>query len=255
MAQQFWRKLYRRLKSDTVRYVRGVGWIVVATTALGYGISYLDRLASRHNTAWDNLRAAISWIESGGHWGNAGQIEAIETLTRDCSRWWRGTVFQPAFGLIYDDCVDLNSMALSRMELGSLQAAGANFSRGDLSCANLARANLRNAQLQGTSFRGSNLAGIDLRGAILASERPEDDADFRLANISQAQFDSATVVKPEQLKCACVDFRQAANGDLERDIDEANIRSHEIRAAMRKLQRCPENKCDPATMKNWKCSE
>jgi hypothetical protein len=255
MAVQFWRRLFDRLKSDTVGFVGKVGLFAVLVTIVSYWISYQDRIANRQNTAWDNLRAAIGWVESPGHWGNAGQIGAIQTLTHDCSSWWRNTLLQPVFELVYHDCVDLNSMSLTYMELGGLQAAGSNFSYSDLSCTNLAQANFRNADLRATKFHGANVAGIDLRGAVLSGDRPDEDAEFALADLSWAQIDQATKIKPAQLKCACIDFTLHPDGKHGPATDRQHVTAPEILAAMRGLKECPDKKCDAATIKTWNCSD
>ncbi len=255
MARQLLRKAFQSLRSETARLIGKVGLFAILVTVVSYWISYQDRIANRQNAAWDNLRAAIGWVESPGHWGNAGQIGAIQTLTHDCGHWWRNTFLQPAFELIYHDCVDLNSMSLTKMELGRLQAIGANFSHGDLSCTNLADANLRSATLQATNFSGSNLAGIDLRGAVLTGDRPDDDADFLLADLSWAFMDSATKVNLTKLKCACIDFALNRDGKVGPATDRQHITSPEILAVMRGLKACPDNKCDAETKKAWKCSE
>lgn len=261
MAQRLLRRISRWLKSESTRYFGKASLIVVAVTVVSYWISYQDRIANRQNAAWDGLRAAIGWVESPGHWGNAGQVGAIETLTHDCGYWWHNTFLAPAFALIYHDCVDLNSMSLANMELGSLQAVGGNFSYSDLSCSNLAQANLRNANLQATKFRGANLAGIDLRGAILTNRAgdptidPVNDADLWLADLSTAMMDASTKVKLAQLKCACIAFTPDKEGKLAARTNEHYVTAHELLAALRGLQPCPPLKCGDAAPSSWQCSK
>jgi hypothetical protein len=254
MAQQFFRKLYRRLKSEGTRYIGKVGLFAVAVTIVSYWISYQDRITTRQNSAWDSLRAAISWTEAEyDHYGNFGQIAAIQTLTHDCGRWWRNTFLEPAFELIFPDCVDLKSVVLSRMELGGLQAAGATFSYGNLSCTNLATANLRNAALISVDLHGAYMAGADLSGANLTG----DNVDFRLTNLSWVGLNSSTQVNLTKLKCACINFDINPDGTKTPQVHDKTGASTDIIKGLRGLKECPtiQNTCDPKVMDNWTCAQ
>jgi hypothetical protein len=255
----FGQKLYLHLKSEGGNYIRKVGVFTIAVTIVSFWISYQDRTATRESAAWDQLRAAIGWIEADNksHWGNAGQIGALQTLTHDCGHWWRSWFFAPFLDLFFPYCGDLKSLQLSNMELGGLQAEGADFSYGALNCANLSQANLRNANLKGIDFGGSSLAGADLRGAKLSSkdpQQPSDDANLRLTDLSWVFIDSTTEIKLSQLKCACVQKALDHYGNTIRATDDKHVTSSRILAEMQTLQFCPAEKCSPAQTADW-CKE
>jgi hypothetical protein len=254
-----WRKLYLHIKAGGGNYIRKVGIFTIAVTIVSFWISYQDRTATRENAAWDQLRSAVGWIESDKtHWGNAGQIGAIQTLTRDCGYWWRSWFFAPFLELFFPYCADLKSLQLTNMELGGLQAEGADFSYSALNCANLSQANLRNANLKGIDFGGSNLAGADLRGAKLSSkdpQQPSDDSNLWLTDLSWALIDDTTEVKLSQLKCACI--RQAIDhhGNLVPATDDQHVTSTKLLAAMHGLKFCPNDKCTKNTLESWNCDQ
>src|SRR5262245_35645643 len=153
MIMRFLKRLYKYTTSAAARYISKVGLFAVAVTIVSYWISYDDKIANRHESAWSTLRAAIAWTQAkDNRWGNVGQIDAIQSLTRHCDRWWRRTFLRPVFEIFFQDCVDLNSLSLERTELGGLKAASANLSHGDFACSNLTTANLRRANLQGVNF-------------------------------------------------------------------------------------------------------
>lgn len=246
--------LYRHLKSEGARYISKVGIVAALVTVIGYWISYQHSVESRLNTAWDNLRAAITWTEDNPfHYGNVGQIAAIETLTRDCDRWWTNRFLEPIFGLVFHSCVDLKSVVLARMDLGSLQAPGVSFAHADLSCTNLAKANLRQATLTDGNFHGSYMAGADLRGAYLNG----DNIDLRLTNLSWALFDSATQVNATKLKCACINSDTNTDGTHSPQVTTAYGASSDTIKSLSGLKACPaiQNTCEPTVMDNWTCSE
>ncbi len=245
----------RLLRSEGARYVRKIGIFAIGVAIVGYWISYQDRIADRQNKAWENLRAAINWVETADHWGNAGQGGAIELLTEDCDHWWRGTPLNSMLKIFFPYCVALNSVNLKRMELGSVQAAGANLSYSDISCANLAQANLRDARLQGTDFGGSNLAGADLRGAVFSDDRgqeaPNTDANFWLADMSWVFMDEATKIGTSNLKCGCIQKVRDTQGTLTSATDSEHITSPTLLALLRGLPACPADKCEARTLSNW----
>jgi hypothetical protein len=253
------RQIYRRLKSEWARYIAKFGVFAITVALFSYWISYQDRIANRQNTAWENLRDAISWVDGKNHWGNAGQVGAIQTLTHDCDRSGRNTFLRPVIDLIFPYCVDLNSLALKKMELGSLQAAGANFSHSDISCANLPQANLRDANLEDVDLGGSNLAGADLRGAHLSADDPQDnpsdDANLWLTDLSWVKMDSSTKVDLSKLKCACIQQAKDTQGNIGPATGETYVTSSTILAELRGLHTCPVNKCDPKTLNSWKCEK
>src|SRR5580704_6255908 len=123
------RRFIEYVRSDTTKTLAKAGFFTLAVTVVSYWVSFQDRIATRQESAWATIRAAIVWTQQDyRHWGNVGQLAAIETLTRHCGAWWRGTNLQPLLEIVFPDCVNLNSLSLERMDLGSLQAAGANFS-------------------------------------------------------------------------------------------------------------------------------
>ena len=242
--------------SSLASWTRSLGKVslfTIAVTVVSYWISFEDRISSRHEAAWNTIRAAVVWMESNPYRrGNVGQINAIQTLVRHCGSWWRDTPFAYVFELVFQDCVDLNSLSLERMELGSLKAAGANFSQSNFDCTNLTIADLKNSNLQGASFRGADLSGADLRGADLTK-----DVDLRLANVSWARFDTRTKINASALKCACIIVEQDEMNQPYRHITADQPARAEINDVLRKLKACPSerNKCEPSVMEAWKCGE
>ncbi|SHM01056.1 Pentapeptide repeat-containing protein [Bradyrhizobium lablabi] len=240
------------IRSDASKHLAKVGTFTLAVTVVSYWVSFQDRAASRQESAWATLRAAIVWTQQGDkkNWGNVGQLAAIETLTRHCSAWWRGTFVQSTFEIIFPDCIDLNSLSLERMELGALKGSGANFSHSNLACTNLAKADLRNATLDGSNFSGAYLGGTDFRGASL-----EDYPDFNLTNVSWIQFDTGTKIDPDRLKCACVDQNKGTDGRFYRQIQ--NSLPTRLSDVLNRVNICPSNTntCEPHVQKNWKCVE
>jgi len=242
---------FKYIRSDATKHIAKVGTFTLAVTVVSYWISFQDRAASRQESAWTTLRAAIVWTQGDSyHWGNVGQLAAIETLTRHCGSWWQGTFAQPLFTTIFPDCIDLNSLSLERMELGSLKGPGANFSHSNFACTNLAKADLRKATLDGADFRGAYLGGADFRGASM-----KENVGFKIANVSWIQFDAATAIDPKQLKCACVDQDKGDDGVLYRQIQ--NSLPANISEMLKKVNICPaaRNTCDSSVQDNWKCIE
>jgi hypothetical protein len=253
MRQRFWSRFSKSAKVHSKRYIAKAGLFTLAVTVVSYWFSYQDRIASRHGDAWTTLRAAIIWTQADPYrWGNVGQIPAIQTLTRDCNRWWRNTLLESLFEIFFQDCVELNSLSLTHMELGGLKAAGANLSYGNFACTNLATADLRRANLKGADFHGANLAGTDLRGAKLL-----ESVDLRIANLSWARFDSDTEINFEKLKCACVVVELRPDGSEYRQVHQQESSTQEIFDAMHQLKACPlqRNTCEPYMMDEWKCAE
>ena len=78
-AAKGWIRSYKALTN--------LGVFAVAGTIIGFWYSIGDRAADRHQNAWQVVRDAISWSDRGGT-GNLGQVNAIETLTRDCGKPW-----------------------------------------------------------------------------------------------------------------------------------------------------------------------
>jgi hypothetical protein len=237
------------IRSDTTKRLAKVGTFTLAVTVVSYWVSFQDRAANRQESAWATLRAAIVWTqENKEHWGNVGQLAAIETLTRQCGAWWHGTFLQSTFEIVFPDCVDLDSLSLKRMELGALKGPGANFSHSDFACTNLAKANFRKATLDGSNFSGANLAGIDFRGASLIGY-----PDFRITNVSWIQFDADSKIDPNLLKCSCVDETTGGDGKTYREI-QPSLPSP-LSALLNRVKVCPSNTdtCDADVQKNWKC--
>jgi hypothetical protein len=245
------RKAIEYIRSDSSKRLAKAGIFTLAVTVVSFWISFQDRQASRQEGAWTTLRAAIVWTQGDKkHWGNVGQLAAIEALTRHCSAWWRGTFVQSAFEIVFPDCVDLNSLSLERMELGALKGPSANFSHSNFACTNLAKANLRNAVLDGSNFSGAYLSGVDFRGASL-----DGYPGFYLTNVSWIQFDADTKIDPSSLKCACVEQNKGANGQFYRQIQKPV--PAKLSDMLNRVNICPSNTdtCDPEVEKNWKCVE
>jgi hypothetical protein len=234
------------IQSQSKKSIARVGLFTLAVTVVSYWVSFQDRAASRQDSAWTTLRAAIVWTqENEKHWGNVGQIAAIQTLTSNCGSWWRGTSFEGMLDTVFPNCVDLNSLSLERMELGRLKAVGANLSHSDFACTNLAVANLRKANLDGAGFLGANLAGADLGGAKLTG-----DVDLRLANVSWVQFNSDEDVNLKALKCACMTVQPYRLMHDEKSLPP------KIFAILSRLNACPQgNTCEPEVVNDWKCIE
>lgn len=205
-----WKQQFQKLSKRVGTFSKQLSAFAIAGTIVGYWVSYQDRIDTRHEHAWTTLRAAISWSAS-NNWGNVGQMDAIETMTRDCDHWWRGTFMEPIFGNIFQDCIALNSILLQRMDFGGLQAPGANFSSSNLACSNFTQAHLQRANLRRVDVSGSELRDADLRGADLT-----DIINVRLADISGVKMDRSTKFQADQLKCACIGSYSDAKGQVHR---------------------------------------
>ena len=186
--------LGRYLKGSLKRTLKQTSVAAVIVAVVGYYFSYQDRIDSRQQTAWSVLRTALEWSEN-RKWGNVGQIQAIETLTRDCDSWWLNT---PLKYLLGRDCVDLKSLPLMTMDFGGLKAPGATLSHSYFACSNFSGANLARSHFDNVSLMAASLANVDFRGADLSN------SCFFLADVSGAKFDSHTTVDPKELLKACV---------------------------------------------------
>jgi Pentapeptide repeats (8 copies) len=169
-----------------------LGVFAVAGTIIGFWYSIGDRAADRHQNAWQVVRDAISWSDRGGT-GNLGQVNAIETLTRDCDKPW---LLRTSLGHFFQDCLPMKSIRLTKMDLRDLNASGADFEDGFFSCSNFDRTKLigtklRNARLKWASLRHADLTKADLTGACL----------FR-ADVAGAKFSDD--VDRNMLKEACI---------------------------------------------------
>jgi hypothetical protein len=238
----------RFIESQAIKGISKVGIFALAVSIIGYWISFEDRISNRQAGAWETLRSAIVWTQGNNqHWGNVGQLAAIETLTQSCSAWWRGTFVEPIFATIFSDCVDLNSVSLERMELGSLKGASGNFSQTNFACTNLARANFRKANLDGASFVGANMSGADVTGASL------NGINFKLANVSWIQIDASDPNSLNSLKCACLKQDTGHDGLLYRQIQKSVPQP--VSEILNRINICPEqrNTCEDGVQKSWKC--
>lgn len=150
------------LRNSLRKTLKQTSVAAVLVAVIGYYFTYQDRIDTRQQNAWSVIRTALEWSEN-KKWGNVGQIQAVETLTRDCDSWWLNTPLKYLFGR---DCVELKSLSLMSMDFGGLDAPGATLSYGFFACSNFAAARLRRARLDHTSLMASNLAGADLSGQI-----------------------------------------------------------------------------------------
>jgi hypothetical protein len=165
------------------KVLTNLGVFAVAGTIIGFWYSIGDRAADRHQNAWQVVREAISWSERGGT-GNIGQVNAIETLTRDCGKPWP---LRTSLAHFFQDCLPMKSIRLTKMDLRDLNASGADFEDGFFSCSNFDRAKLigtklRNARLKWASLRHADLTKADLTHACLfradvAGAKLSDDVD------------------------------------------------------------------------------
>jgi len=112
-----------------------LGVFAVAGTIIGFWYSIGDRAADRHQNAWQVVRDAISWSDRGGT-GNLGQVNAIESLTRDCGKPW---LLRTLLGHFFQDCLPMKSIRLTKMDLRDLNVSGADFEDGFFSCSNFDR--------------------------------------------------------------------------------------------------------------------
>lgn len=59
--EPFWKPIFERAKSESGRYFAKVGIFGLAVTAVSSWVSYGDKIANRHESAWSRLRAAMPW--------------------------------------------------------------------------------------------------------------------------------------------------------------------------------------------------
>jgi pentapeptide repeat protein len=167
-----------------------------ATSALFvFVLQYSDNVDDRHERSWRVLREAISWRQAHpDSGGNVGQHGAIESLTAHCDKWYRNFL-----GYFFRDCVDLNSIALTGMDLRDLTIPSATLRDGDFSCSNFGRANFRNAILTTAWFKAVDFTEADFSGAKL------EDACFYNANVKRAKFNDMPDIPLviSRLKNAC----------------------------------------------------
>jgi hypothetical protein len=199
-----------------------VGVAAVIVTVVGYWFSYQDRIDSRQERAWNVVRAALDWSEK-NKWGNIGQIEAVQTLTRDCDRWWRNL---PVLGYLmqffFRDCVPLKSLSLMRMDFGGLKAASADLSYGYFACGNFAAADLKHTNLSHASLMATELSGADLSGTKL------DGACLFYADVSSARFTDTTEIEPGDLLNACIKTEVKDGKTIRRDIEAKGTKFDKI---------------------------
>jgi hypothetical protein len=229
-------------KSSIRRTIKHTSIAAVIVTVIGSYFTYQDRIDSSKQNAWNVVRTALDWSER-GKWGNVGQIDAVELLTRDCDQWWIGTQLRYLLGR---NCENLKSLSLMNMDFGGLQAAGGRFSYGFFACSNFAGARLVRSHLDNTKFMGATLAGADLSGADLTK------SCLFLADISATIFDNNTTIDdPEILLKACV--RQDGKGHRQ-GIDPGN--NSNIQKIADQIPLCPaqEDRCALLSERNgWNC--
>jgi len=237
-----------QLMARASKSLRNVGISAVIVTVIGYWFAYQDRIDARQERAWDVIRKALDWSE-GKKWGNVGQVAAVETLTRDCDRWWRGTPLRYVLDFFFRDCVSLKSLSLMRMDFGGMKAAGADLSWGYFACGNFSGATLVRANLEHTYFMATDLSGADLSGANLSN------ACLFYANVSDTILSDDTKIDPDSLRKACV-MQESKNGQLSRR--EIVTTSARFQAVAKQIPVCPEdpNRCGLLDkVKGWSCGQ
>jgi hypothetical protein len=236
-----WLKSY--LANSLRQTVKHTSIAAVFIAVVGYYFTYQDRIDSRQQNAWDVVRKALDWSETHKKWGNIGQIEAFEILTRDCDSWWIDT---PLKNLLGRDCANLKSLSLMAMDFGGLNAPGATFSHSYFACSNFAAAHLARARLDHTAFMAATLADADFSGADLTN------SCLFLADVSGATFDRDTTIDdPRNLLKACI--KRDANGTRYEIKAQSNAR---INAIATQIADCPsdEKRCDLLGERNgWSC--
>jgi hypothetical protein len=227
--------------------IKKLGVAAIIVTVVGYWFAYQDRIDSRQERAWDIVRAALDWSEK-NKWGNIGQIEAVETLTRDCDRWWRNV---PGLGylmeFLFRDCVPLKSLSLMRMDFGGLTAGGADLSYGYFACGNFAAAKLRNTNLSHASLMATDLSGADLSGAKL------EGACLFYADVSSAKLTDATEIEPADLLKACIKTETNGGKTLRREVAANGTKFEKVAT---QIPLCPDdpNRCGLLEAANgWNC--
>jgi hypothetical protein len=211
-----------------------LGVFAVAGTIIGFWYTIGDRDADRHQNAWQVVREAESWSEQGGL-GNIGQVNAIETLTRDCDKQW---LLRKLLGHFFQDCLPMKSIQLTKMDLRDLDASGADFQDGFFSCSNfdrakLIRTKLPNARLKWASLRDADLTEANLTGACLFG-----------ADVAGAKFSDD--VDRNMLKTACI-LKQ----DWQQQRTELNTTSQSLAEFSKQIPNCD----GPSRCHNdlWEC--
>jgi Pentapeptide repeats (9 copies) len=225
---------------DFVGHWQKLGVFAIAGTIIGFWVSYGDKAAERHERSWKVLREAIAWSNP-QKGGNIGQVNAIETLTRDCDSWLRHIFLVNYF---FQDCVPLISVSLTSMDLRKLRAAGADFSDSTFACSNFGGAKLTNANLTNARFKAASLRAADFSGADLTNACLYD------ANIAGAYFASSTKVDIAALKKACIlkDPGQSAR-------DEIRTNSSEIAKIVSEIRDCKSAfRCEGYSL-DWDCPD
>ena len=159
-------------------------------------LQYGDKVDDRHERSWRVLREAIAWRQAHPNsGGNVGQKSALESLTAHCDKFYYNFL-----GYFFRDCVELNSIVLSGMDLRGLAVPSATARDGDFSCSNFGRANFRNATLTTAWFKAADLTDTDFSGANL------EDACFYNANVKRAKFNDMPNIElaKSRLKNACI---------------------------------------------------
>jgi hypothetical protein len=231
--------LYRYLKTS----LKKTGIAAVFVAVAGYWFTYQDRIDARQERAWGVVRTAMEWSEN-KKWGNVGQIEAMQTLTRDCDAWWTGTPLNYVFGFIFRDCVPLKSLSLMQMDFGGLRAPGAILPYGYFACSNFSGAQLMRAHMDHTSLMAADMSGADLSGADLSG------ACLFYTDISNATLTDDTKIEPEALLKACVRQEKQVRLDIK-------TTSSTLKPIASKIPLCPEgSRCGLLSAANgWSCKQ
>jgi len=230
-------------RSSLKRTLKQTSIAAVIVAVVGNYFTYQERIDTRQQNAWSVLRSALEWSEA-KKWGNVGQIQAIETLTRDCDAWWLDT---PLKYLLGRDCANLKSLSLMTMDFGGMNAPGATLSYGYFACSNFSAAHLARAHLDHTAFMAARLADADFSGADLTT------SCLFLADVSGARFDSGTKIDSKDLLKACVMLDQHG---ARRSIDAASNTA--IGQIADQIPLCPAdpNRCGLLSSRHgWTCGD
>jgi len=175
--------------------------------AFTYIASYPASVEERQEKDWAVIRQVTMAKMNpalAAEWGSLGLVEPLQHLTRDCR--WSLSWLNPLTWL-KSDCVDLVSIRLEGTELGQVDLRKASIQHAFFQCSNLSRADLRGAKLGGTLFAGASLVNADLRGATFreGTDSWSHPNPFAMAALSGAKIDDSFDLRPELLRCGCVD--------------------------------------------------
>jgi len=171
--------------SGTIAFVGYLGKLSIVVAAISYVVDAPERKKKAHYDAW----AVITSTEGKG--GNAGRIEALESLNKDGINLSGVDLHKAYLGKIKLPGATLNDANLSAALLRDADLSGTELNRANLDGAqmvvtNLQGASLREAQLRCAYMVGANLQNAHFEGAHL------EDADLTGAAAIGANFNGAT---------------------------------------------------------------